>query len=188
MERVPAITRRDTVRRATLAGAGVLGAGSVLAMVSARPAGAEESDVLERAIRFEREAAALYEAMVEEDLLDEEVANAATSFAKQQREHVAALLAALEEGGAPAPEPPPDQLETVQELDDQREALELAIDHENALIRLYREAVGELTGLATLKTIAEIAFNASQHIAVLRQQLGEPAVPDAFVTGKSEAG
>jgi rubrerythrin len=178
-------TRRQALGRGLIAG-GALAAGpaAVLAAAGRAEAKAGEAALLERAIELEQEASVAYESLAEGDLLDEEVAKAAVLFADQQREHVGALSAALEDldGKAPAM-PRPAQIEGLEEASSQADGLTLAIDLENALIRVYGEIVASPAGPAILKTVVEIAGNAAQHLVVLRQQLGDPPLPEAFETG-----
>jgi rubrerythrin len=180
-------TRRQTLARAA---AGALAAGAA-GLAPAEPARAEGGDpaLLERALRLELAAQVLYAELAEGDLLDEELVAAAELFAEQQREHVAALTAALEDAGEKAPPPPEaSEIEGLDEAGSQSEALELAVDVENALIRAYGEIAETSSDPAVLKTITEIAANAAQHLVVLRQQLGEPPLPEDVETGEPGEG
>ena len=181
-------TRRQALTRGLVAG-GALAAGSTAGLALARRALAQADDaaLIERAIELEQEAQVLYGEISTGDLLDEEVAAAAEAFAAQQDEHVAALTAALEDQGAKAPPPPkPEEIDGLSDADSQADALGLAVDLENALLRAYGEIAETSQSPALLKTITEIACNAAQHLVVLRQQLGEPPLPEAFETGKPE--
>jgi rubrerythrin len=179
-------TRRDALVRGIAAG-GALAAGSAGLLLAGR-AGAKGDDVsglVARAIELEQNARVAYEELAAGDLLDEEVAAAAELFAEQQREHVEALTAALEDlGTVPPPPPRPAEVEGLEDAEPQAEALELAIDLENALIRAYGELVAAPAGREILKTATQIALNAAQHVVVLRQQLGEPPLPEDVETGE----
>lgn len=184
-----AATRRQALARGLIAG-GALAAGPATALAVAGSAEADSGDaqLLERAIGLEQEAGLVYEALAEGDLLDEEVARAAELFAEQQREHVGALTAALEDLDVEPPPPPrPAQIDGLEEAGSQADGLELAVDLENALLRAYGELAASAASPAVLKTVVEIAGNAAQHLVVLRQQLGDPALPEAFETGEAEA-
>ena len=183
-------TRRQALARGLVAG-GALAAGSTVGLGLARRALAQGGDpaLVERAVRLEQEAQVVYERVAKGDLLDAEVAAAAEAFAAQQEEHVAALTAALEDMGATAPSPPkPGRVEGLEGAGSQADALGPALDLENALLRAYGEIAATSQSPALLKTITEIACNAAQHLVVLRQQLGEPPLPEAFETGKAAKG
>ena len=87
-------------------------------------------------------------------------------------------------GGETPPPPKPAEIEGLDDADDQEGALRLAVDLENALLRAYLDVVEAADSPALLKTVTEISMNAAQHLVVLRQQLGEPPLPEAFETGK----
>ncbi len=179
-------TRRQALARGLIAGGAIVAApAAALAVAGRAEAKAGEAELLERAIRLEQEAGVAYESLAGGDLLDEEVAKAAELFADQQREHVGALSAALEDlDGKVPPTPRPAQIGGLDEAGSQADGLELAIDLENALIRAYGEIVASPASPAILKTVVEIAGNAAQHLVVLRQQLGDPPLPEAFETGR----
>jgi rubrerythrin len=182
-------TRRQALARGLAAG-GALAAGSAgLALAGAASAKGGDPALVERAIRLEQAAEVLYAELAEGDFLDDELVAAAELFAEQQREHVAALTAALEDAGEKAPSPPePGEIDGLDEAESQPEALALAVDVENALIRAYGEVVETSSDPAVLKTITEIACNAAQHLVVLRQQLGKPPLPEDVETGEPEEG
>jgi rubrerythrin len=179
-------TRRHLVRRGVTAGAGVAIA-SALSPVAARAvlAGADtDLELVEAVIGLEQRAAVAYATIANGGLLDEEVRRAADAFAEQERDHVEALTAAVEDLGGRAPDDPV-EVEGLGALASQREALELAIDLEDQLIRAYVDAAGRLASTALRRTAVQILGNEAQHLAVLRQQLGQDPVPDAFEDGES---
>lgn len=183
----PRDTRRAALRRGLATGAVVAMAAPI--MLRARTAGAAESgdiEIVEQAVELEQAAAIAYDAIAGRDLLDGEVKKAATLFAEQQREHVAALVAALEDLGGSRPGPhAPEEIEGLAELGSQEEALRFAIELEDELVATYRDAAATLESAAVLMTAAQIVGNAAQHLVVLRQQLGEDPVPSAFETGET---
>ena len=181
-------TRRRVIARGLAAG-GALAATAHLGLATRATAQAGDARLLKRAVRLEQEAAVVYETLAEGDVLDDEVAAAAEAFAGQQREHVLALTAALEDAGQEAPPPPrPDAIDGLEEAESQAEGLALAVDLENALIRAYGRISESPAGEAVLRTTVQIACNAAQHLVVLRQQLGEPPLPEAFETGAPQTG
>lgn len=181
-------SRRDAVRRGAALAGGALAVGSLGLARAARAAAkqADDAATLTRLIELEQRAALAYRELADGDLLDEEVRKAAEVFAQQEDAHAEALIAALEELGGTAPEPPrTEDIEGLDELDRQKEALELAIDLENALVRAYDDAAETFTSFALLKTCSQIVANEGQHLAVAREQLGLDPVPEAFERGEA---
>jgi hypothetical protein len=186
--RAGATSRRQALARG-LATGGALAMAPAAGLTEAARALAKGDDweLVERALGLEQEVEVLYAELAAGDLLDDEVTAAAELFAEQQREHVAALTAALEDAGRKAPPPPePGEIEGLGDAASQAEALSLAVDFENALIRAYGEIAETSADPAVLKTITEIACNAAQHLVVLRQQLGDPPLPEDVETGEPE--
>jgi rubrerythrin len=72
-------------------------------------------------------------------------------------------------------------------LRSQTEMLELAADLENVAIAAYIDAVPRLSTGNLRATVAQIVANEAEHLAVLRQALGERPVPEPFVTGDPNA-
>jgi rubrerythrin len=182
-------TRREALARG-LASGGALAASGALAGSAASLAAAthalgqaSEVELLERAAALERDAQVVYATLAEGDLLDAEVAAAAVAFAAQEREHVEALSAALADLGGKTPQAPA-EVDGLEDTGSQADALELAVDVENALLRAYGDIAEASANPAILKTITEIALNAAQHLVVLRQQLDDPPLPGAFESGK----
>jgi rubrerythrin len=179
--------RRRTFARGLVAG-GAIATGSAAGLGMAPRAGAQgegDAELIERAIELEQRARLAYETLAADEVLDEEVADAAEAFADQQREHVEALTAALEDlDGKPPPPPGPADVDGLADAESQEDALALATDLENALLRAYGELAEASSSPAILKTITEIACNAAQHLVVLRQQSGRPPLPEALETGK----
>jgi rubrerythrin len=183
------VTRRAAVREGLALGGGVLAAGSVAALVTAPAARSQDEDVatLERLVELEQRAALAYREMAEGDLLEEEVRAAAELFADQEDEHVEALAAALADRGGRVPDPPAAaDVEGLEDLSSQEEALELAIDLENALVRAYGEAAEAFEAPELIKTCAQILGSEGTHLVVARQQLGRDPVPEAFEEGESD--
>jgi rubrerythrin len=182
-------TRRDAFRRgAILAGA----AGAMLsrlppvALAGRPPVPHDEAGVLERALEIERELVATYEEAATGDVLDEEVRVAVRLFAEQEGEHVEALTAALTDLGATPPSTPRRRakgVDGIEGLDTQARLLEHAVRLEGEAIAIYNAAATRLATPDLLRTAAQISCNEAQHLVVLREQLGEQAVPGAFETG-----
>lgn len=180
-------TRRGAIRGGLTIGAGLAFATPVALRARVTLAAAEtDLELIHGAAELEQAAAIAYETIAGRDLLDGEVKRAATLFAQQEREHAAALVAALEDLGGSRPRPPkPGEIEGLAELGSQEDALGFAIKLENGLVATYREAAAKLESTALIRTAAQIIGNEAQHLVVLRQQLGEEAVPSAFEAGTS---
>jgi rubrerythrin len=181
--------RRDAVLGSALA-ATTLVAGSRLAQpVSAQALADGDVPVLQRALRLEQTLAVAYEFVAESGELEPEVQEAALLFAGQEREHAEALTSALLDlGGTPERPPEPDLIEGLVALTSQPAMLEFLVELERDAVAVYGGAAMELTAPDLLKTGAQIVCNEAQHLVVLRQQLGEEAVPAAFETGTAEDG
>ena len=166
---------------AAAAGPPLYGAGSALAKAE------DASALLTRAIELEQTSVVTYRTLAGGDLLEAEVRRAAELFADQEQLHVDALVDALEERGGTRPEPPKAaRVEGLDGLDSQADALEFAIELENKTVVVYDRIAAELDEADLVKTAAQIVGNEAQHLVVLRQQLGEDPVPDAFEAGKGE--
>jgi len=140
-----------------------------------------DRDVVERLLRVELRAVEIYEEITGSGKLRGRAAEAADLFLVHERRHVAALKEALAAMKAPVPRPPaprPGGDGTA------REMIRAALDHELHCIRAYRSAQATLKAPALLGSAAGVMANEAQHLAVLRQLLGEQPVPVAFVTGR----
>lgn len=119
--------------------------------------------------------------------LEDEAAATAEHFAEQSDEHAERLAAAVEELGAQPIEPLRGEEYArelrVGRLSDPDEALDFAIDLESTAIAAYEEAVTDLPPGEARRTLFEVTASSAAHVSVLAGLLGEPQVPDAFVTG-----
>ena len=183
-------SRRELVRRGLALGGGVVVAGSIPALTGAREALAQaEGDraVLEAAVALELEAAYAYETMLESGELGARAGGLARLFRDQEREHAAALTTALRNRGGRPPAAPraagavPGLAEAAGRG---REAmLAFAAELETAAVAAYGDAIGKLEDPILLSTAASIMANQGQHLAILREQLGQDPVPEAFESG-----
>lgn len=181
-------TRRAAIQRAGFATAGLASAGILRPPRARASLTASETSValVESAIGLEQRVALAYEAIASLELLEDEVSRAAELFAQQEREHADALVAAVEDLGGAAPEPPaPSDVEGLLGLESQPEALELALRLENELVVAYLDAAEVTSDTALLRTFAQILGCEAQHEVVLRQQLGVDPVPEAFEEGET---
>jgi rubrerythrin len=145
----------------------------------------EDIDLLGTALELERSAAVAYERGAE--LLAGEALELAQQFAGQEREHADVLVDAIEKlGGTPAEELSDDDYAEqlgVGKLKSQEDVFTFGVDLENTEITTYNDAVAKLSTPEIRRTVYTIVANEAQHLTVLLGELGEPQVPDAFVTG-----
>ncbi len=182
-------------RRAFLGVSGVGLAGSSAALLGACGGGGAAADVdddtqgdidlLNGALELELEAVAAYTQGAE--LLSGEALDFGKQFAAQEQEHADALEVVIEDlGGTPAGAKSAEEYATELSFDELKSAddvLELAVEIENEAIAAYNKAVAALSQPDLRRTVYAIVANEAQHLSVLYAELGEPPVPDAFVTG-----
>lgn len=178
--------RREVVRAGiSLSGAAALAAVPLLARAEGALAqGGDDAAIVVELLELEQRAGRAYQAISKRRLVEPELIRAIDLFADQEREHVAALSAALEDLGGSPPKPPRrEEIEGLGDLESEKDALEFAIGLENELVRAYDDAAGRFARSDLLLLAAQIVCNQAQHLAVLRQQLGEEPIPDAFEEG-----
>ena len=125
-----------------------------------------------------------------EPLLRGAALRAAQELAEQERAHAERLTRAVEELGG-RPNPPKTSEEYTRafpRLREQDDVLRFAVDLENAALRFYLESLPKLRDPRLRQLAASIAASEAQHASVLRGELGREQVPDAFATGRSQAG
>jgi rubrerythrin len=140
-----------------------------------------ERDVVERLLRIEQRSVQIYEELARSGGLRGRAAEAADLFLAHERRHVDALKQALAAMKAPVPGVAPGRAGVGGTA---REMIRTALDHELTCIRAYQSAQGSLKAPALLGSAAGVMANEAQHLAVLRQLLGEQPAPVAFVTGR----
>jgi hypothetical protein len=188
---VAGATRRELVGRGTLFGALSVAAASAPGLRHATAALARtDSDVrvLERALRLEQTAAFVYGEAQRSGRLAPPLRNALRLFAEQGREHAVRLVVELERLGG-TPPPGPDRVSDVPGLGPalaggRRTILEFAVAQEESLVAAYYRAQRELLDPKLMQLAASLMANAGQHLAALREALGENPVPNAFETGQ----
>jgi hypothetical protein len=178
-------------RRSFLRGAGITLVGGAPVLLAAcggdddQPAitskpGSVDVRVLNPVLDLEYTAVAVYTAG--QPLLRGGMRALGRQFLDQEREHAAALVRAIEDlGGTPSkprtryPMPP---------LPDQDAFLTFVKGFEETVIAAYIEALPKLSDPELRATGAAILTTEAEHISVLLAGLGEPRVPEAFVTGE----
>lgn len=179
-------------RAMSVSGAAVLSAGAValLGGRDALAAGAKvnakdlETDVriLNTALGAELEAVAAYQVGAESGLLSKGVLPVALQFQGHHKEHAAAIAATVQKlGGKPVAAK--DRYEfPVDKLKAEADVLRFAAGLERGAISAYLGAVPLFADRALAQVAASILGDEAMHWAVLRQVLGEPPVPSAFMS------
>jgi rubrerythrin len=185
-------TLRFAQRRLFLVRAGQLGlSGAAVALLagcesmaarSAAPAtGAEDVAILNTALGLEHEAIAAYQLGAESGLLDKPVLELAVTFQGQHKAHRDLLAETVRKLGGSPVEAEPSYDFPVQRLKSQADVLGFAADLEQAAVSAYLGAVPQFEDRALAKAAASILGDEAMHWATLRNALGLPPVPDAFV-------
>ncbi len=109
------------------------------------------------------------------------------AIADQEMDHVARLSKLIERlGGHPVQgRPAAEYARTLPRLRDERDALLLARDLEERLVRAHLDALAKLPAGDLRRAAAAIAASEAEHLALVRNLAGAPPAPAAFVTGTS---
>ena len=154
-----------------------------LPSVATLPDESDDADVelLNSALDLELEAIAAYK------LVAGQVAGDALQdvkrFLEQEQDHADALAAAIEEAGGM-----PNRAKAAYDFPRLRSAdaaLRFAVGRENVAIAYYVDMLPKLGKGDLRATVASIMANEAEHVAVLREALGEQPVPAAFVVGEA---
>lgn len=181
----PALARRLFLGRSgglVLSGAAVaLLAGQDALAAKAGSAKAGDIQILNTAIGAELEAIAAYQLGADSKLLSKPVLDLAVTFQNHHQQHATLLAGTVEKLGGKAASAkakydfPVDQLKT--ELD----VLKFAAKLEQGAVSAYLGAVPLFGNRDLAKAAASILGDEAMHWAVLRQAIGEPPVPTAFM-------
>lgn len=155
-----------------------------LALVGPAAAKTAGNDVtiLNAALAAEQEAIAAYQVGAASGLLQKPVLDLAVQFQGHHKEHAAALAVTVKKlGGTPVAAKaqytfPVDKLKT------QADVLGFAAELERGAVSAYLGAIPILDDRELAKVAASILGDEAMHWAVLRQALGQPPVPSAFVS------
>ena len=139
-----------------------------------------DAGLLNEALRLEMTAIAAYEGGAR--LLTGDAAILATRFLDHERQHAARLEQAIQRAGA-EPERVDEPGAELPDIRTPRQFLEFAVEAEGEAVFTYTEILPRLSQPRLRGEIAAILTNEAQHAAALRLQLGEPAAPEAVVTG-----
>lgn len=178
-------------RRMFLGKSGLLLSGAAVALLAGNEAlaatkgvDASSSDIviLNSALGAELEAIAAYQLGAESGLLTKPVLDLAVTFQGHHKEHADILAKTIGKlGGKPVSAKGKYQFPT-ESLKTQADVLRFAAQLEKGAVSAYLGAVPLFGNRDLAKAAASILGDEAMHWAVLRNALGEPPVPSAFVS------
>jgi hypothetical protein len=178
-------TRRRLLARGTLIAAG----GSLVGWTGAAEA-QTSGDVatMQAAVRLEQALAVSYGSIATRPGLDRELRDLFGLLADHEHQHAAALLTLVEFlGGAPPAVPTLAATERalpgLSEANDRSSALAFAERLENAEVFGFYAGEQTLTDVKLMEMAAAVMCSDAQHLVLVRQALGEDAIPLAFEIG-----
>jgi len=182
-------TRRDALRRAGGVALAASAAPLLVAVRDAFAAAGGDEEILRGAVRLEQGLVVTYRTLAASDDLDTRAGALARHFGDQEQQHLDVLSKELQTLGGVVPSEPAADLvkagrEALTGVHGQAPLLAFAGALEQNAIAAYYEAQQALQRDEFLQTTAAIMANEGQHLAVLREALGRPPVPDAFETGQ----
>lgn len=177
-------------RRAFLGRSGLLLSGTAVALLGGRPALAakagdaapQDVQILNTALGAELEAIAAYQLGAESRLLDKPVLDLALNFQGHHKAHAELLARTVAQLGGRAVAAKGTYDFPVEQLKSQADVLRFAARLEQGAVSAYLGAVPLFAQRDLAKAAASILGDEAMHWAVLRQALGEVAVPSAFVS------
>jgi rubrerythrin len=175
-------------RRSMLLRSGAMLSGAAVALLAGRDALAAQSGdasgdvrILNTALSSEYEAIAAYQVGAESGLLQKPVLDLAVTFQSQHKEHADLLAKTVHKlGGAPVAAKSKYDF-PVATLKTQADVLNFAATLEKGAVSAYLGAVPLFANRDLSKAAASILGDEAMHWAILRQALGMPPVPSAFV-------
>lgn len=182
----PALARRVFLGRS----GGVVLSGAAVALLAGKPALAAQTSsapardvqILNTALGAELEAIAAYQLGADSKLLQGPVLDLAVSFQGHHKAHADLLASTIGKLGGRAVTAKAQYDFPVAQLKTQADVLRFAARLEQGAVSAYLGAVPLFDDRALSKAAASILGDEAMHWAVLRQALGEVAVPDAFVS------
>ena len=177
-------------RRAFIGKSGLLLSGAAVALLAGRDAlaakGAKstESDVriLNTALAAELEAIAAYQVGAESGLLQKPVLDLAVVFQGHHKEHADLLAKTVAKLGGKAVSAKAKYVFPTESLKTQNDVLRFAATLEKGAVSAYLGAVPVFGNRDLAKAAASILGDEAMHWAILRNAVGEVAVPSAFVS------
>jgi rubrerythrin len=180
----PQAARRLFIGRSGLAlsGAAVaLLAGNEALAARAGSATAGDVQILNTALAAELEAIAAYQLGADSKLLQGGVLDLARTFQGHHREHAQLLARTVDKLGGKVAQDKPSYDFPVEQLKTQADVLGFAARLEQGAVSAYLGAVPLFGNRELAKAAASILGDEAMHWAILRQALGQPPVPSAFV-------
>jgi len=177
-------------RRLFLGQSGLVLSGTAVALLAgnhalaAKTGGDSANDVriLNTALGAELEAIAAYQVGAESKLLEKPVLDLATTFQGHHKQHADVLAGTITKlGGKPVTAKSKYDF-PMEQLKSQADVLRFAAKLEQGAVSAYLGAVPLFHERDLSKAAASILGDEAMHWAVLRQALGEPPVPAAFVS------
>jgi rubrerythrin len=173
-------------RRAALGGAAAVTLASCGGGDPAPTGGPEAGSgaaMLRSVTAFEHAAAAAWVAIGER--LRGDARRYARRIQAREEEHAERLSTLIRELGGEPPDgrPPEEYAPQFARMHNEDEALRFAADLEERLVRAHLHALQTLPGADQRRTVAEIAAEEAEDLAVVQALSGEPAAQRAFVTG-----
>ena len=178
----------SSARRAMLGRSAVVLSGAAVALLAGRDVLAAKSDeaagdarILNTALGAEYEAIAAYQVGADSGLLQKPVLDLAVLFQGHHRQHADVLEKTVRKlGGTPVTAKPKYDF-PVATLKTQNDVLAFAASLEKGAVSAYLGAVPLFAERDLAKAAASILGDEAMHWAVLRQALGMPPVPVAFM-------
>lgn len=175
-------------RRSFLGKSGLLLSGTAVALLAGQDALAKGdtsagSDVriLNTALGAELEAIAAYQLGAESGLLQKPVLDLAVTFQSHHKEHAEVLSKTIAKLGGKAVSAKAKYTFPTDTLKVQADVLRFAASLEKGAVSAYLGAVPLFGNRELAKAAASILGDEAMHWAILRNALGEPPVPSAFV-------
>lgn len=177
-------------RRRFLGQSGLILSGAAVALLAGRDAlaaqagaaASQDVQILNTALGAELEAIAAYQLGAESKLLQKPVLDLALSFQGHHKEHADVLAKTVEKLGGKPVAAKASYSFPVDQLKSQADVLRFAARLEQGAVSAYLGAVPLFGNRDLSKAAASILGDEAMHWAVLRQALGEVAVPSAFVS------
>lgn len=155
-----------------------------LALIGSAEAKVAGNDVtiLNAALAAEQEAIAAYQVGASSGLLQKPVLDLAVQFQGHHKEHATALATTVKKLGGTPVAAKAKYTFPVEKLKTQADVLGFAAELERGAVSAYLGAIPILDDRELAKVAASILGDEAMHWAVLRQALGQPPVPSAFVS------
>ncbi len=176
--------RRGFMRAGLLSAAAVAllgGSDALAARKGDAAAGGADVDILNAALAAEHQAIAAYQVGAGSGLLTPAVKSLALAFQGHHKAHADLLAATVGRLGGKAADAKPHYDFPLDQLKSQADVLRFAAGLEKGAVSAYVGAVPKFADRDLSQAAASILGDEAMHWAVLRNALGEPPVPAAFV-------